>query len=165
MICTAQCTYSVGSGSVLSRDYWMFYRGPGFLAIVYLQKGLYCIVHMPIFWACLVWSRDRTHRSKSIEWFADSPSYDLFGSSPSPTDPLRAPLPSVSSTGDTQGDWERETTRWREGGGGDGREAKSYDDKKAWSSINHLILFASVSLSLLYPRPRHTQNIDICTMQ
>ncbi len=44
--------------------------------------------------------------------------------------PLAPSLPSVSSTGDTQEDLERETTCWRERGG---RE-------KAWSSINHSIL-------------------------
>ncbi len=42
------------------------------------------------------------------------------------------PLPSVSSTGDTQEEWEWE--------GGRGRGVKSYDGKKAWSSINHSIL-------------------------
>ncbi len=48
------------------REYWMKYRGPDFLAVVW------------------------------------------FGSSPPP------PLPSVSSTGGTQEDWERETTCWRQ---------------------------------------------------
>ncbi len=45
------------------------------------------------------------------------------------------PPPSVSLTGDTQKDWERETTcwRWAEGRGGWG--AKSYDCK-VWPSIN-----------------------------
>ncbi len=38
-----------------------------------------------------------------------------FNSSPTPSSP---PLPSVSSTSDTQEDWERETTFWREKGGG-----------------------------------------------
>ncbi len=50
------------------------------------------------------------------------------------------PVPSVSSTGDTQEDWERETICWQERGEGGGREAESYDRKKAWSSINHSIL-------------------------
>ncbi len=52
------------------------------------------------------------------------------------------PHPSVSSTGDTQEDWERETTCWRETGGRgwEGKVAKLYDRKKAWPSINYSIL-------------------------
>ncbi len=76
-----------------SREYWMIYRGPGFLAIVW------------------------------------------FGSSSTPH------LQSVSSTGDTQEYWERETTCLREKGGGEGgRGAKLYNHRKAWSSkkINSL---------------------------
>ncbi len=45
---------------------------------------------------------------------------------------------------DTQEDWERETTCWRERGGGGELGAKSYDRKKAkkaWSSIYHSILY------------------------
>ncbi len=56
--------------------------------------------------------------------------------------PLPPSLQSVSSTGNTQEDWERETTckRKRGGkGGGEGRGAQSYDSKKAWPSINHSI--------------------------
>ncbi len=60
-----------------------------------------------------------------------------FGSSPNPY-PL--PLPSVSSTCDTQEDWERETTCWQETRGGDGGGAKLCDGEKAWSSINHSLL-------------------------
>ncbi len=56
---------------------------------------------------------------------------------PTPSFP---PLPLVSSTGDTQKDWERETTCWRERRGG-GEGAKSYDGDKAFVSINHSILF------------------------
>ncbi len=60
-------------------------------------------------------------------------------SSPTPL----PPLPSVSSTSDTQEDWKRETTSWHERGGeGYGRGAKSYDRKIAWSVINHSILSA-----------------------
>ncbi len=44
---------------------------------------------------------------------------------------LCPPLPSILTTGDTQEDWEREPTCWREWG----RRSKS-----AWSSINHSIL-------------------------
>ncbi len=78
------------------------------------------------------------NRIESIEWFIEdyafSPSYDL-----APTPPIHPPpLPSGSSAGDTQEDWERETTCWRERGGCGG--AKSYDGEKAWSSINHSIL-------------------------
>ncbi len=56
-------------------------------------------------------------KPESLEWLIEeqafSRSYDLAPSPPSPT-----PLP---STGDTQGDWERETTCWRESGRGWGR--------------------------------------------
>ncbi len=56
--------------------------------------------------------------------------------------PLPPHLPSVSSIGDTQEDWERETTCCGERGvGGSGRGAELYDHrKKAWPSINHSIL-------------------------
>ncbi len=58
--------------------------------------------------------------------------------------PLPPSLPSVNSTCDTQEDWERETTCWRERGKEWGLSwgAKSYDGEKAWSSINHSILSA-----------------------
>ncbi len=55
-----------------------------------------------------------------------------FGSSTTPH-----PL-SVCSTGSTQEDWERETTCWRERGGG--RGAKLYDRKKSWPSYNQTIV-------------------------
>jgi hypothetical protein len=54
--------------------------------------------------------------------------------------PLPPPLSSVSWTGDTQGDWERDTAFWRERGVACGRGAKSYDGDKALSSINYSIL-------------------------
>ncbi len=66
-----------------------------------------------------------------IEDQASSLSYDL---APPPFPP---PLLSVSSTGDTEEDWEKRHYLSTEGGGG---EAKSYDGEKAWSSINHSIL-------------------------
>ncbi len=51
-----------------------------------------------------------------------------------------APLPSVSSTGDTQKiEKERQLAHWK-GGEGGGRGADSYDRKKACPSINHSIL-------------------------
>ncbi len=56
-----------------TREYWMIYRGPGFLAVVW------------------------------------------FGSSSTPSHQSH-PLPSVSSTGNTQEDWEREATCWWGGG-------------------------------------------------
>ncbi len=68
---------------ILSRDFWMICRGPGFLAAV------------------------------------------RFGSSAALT-------PWVSSTGDTQEGWERETLA---DGIGIGVGSKSYDDDKSWSSI------------------------------
>jgi hypothetical protein len=74
-----------------------------------------------------------------IEWIikdqAFSASYD-FAPPPLP----HPPLPSVSSTGNTLEDWETETAWWQERGWGGGGGAKSYDGKKAWSSINHSIL-------------------------
>ncbi len=56
-----------------------------------------------------------------------------------PTTPFPL-LTFVSSTGDTEEDWERETICWRKGGEGGGREAESYDRKQARSSINYSIL-------------------------
>ncbi len=76
--------------------------------------------------------------AESIEWFtedqASSPWYDLAPPPPSP-------ISTVNSTGDTHEDLhvERDTTCCQEGGRG---IAKSYVGKKAWSSINHLILSA-----------------------
>ncbi len=49
--------------------------------------------------------------------------------------PLPPHLPSVSSTGDAQEHWARETNCWREKGGGTSKRGE-----KAWSSINHSIL-------------------------
>jgi hypothetical protein len=61
---------------------------------------------------CIIVPKD----PKSMEWFIEgqafSQSYDL-APSPPPAFPLS---PSVISTGDTQEDWERETTCWRERG-------------------------------------------------
>jgi hypothetical protein len=62
---------------------------------------------------------------------------------------LPPPLPhllSLSSTGDTQTDKEIQHADRR----GDGGGAKSYDRKKAWSSINHSILSSDAE------RPRYT---------
>jgi hypothetical protein len=59
----------------------------------------------------------------------------VVGLGSSPTLP---PLPSVSSIGETQENWEKETTCWREGEGA-GEEPNQYDRKKLWSSINHSI--------------------------
>ncbi len=77
------------------KRYWMIYRGPYFLAVVYMK------------------------------WLLSHPP---------------PPVPLESSTGDTQEDWERETTCWRERGDEGGGGAKSYDGEKVWSSINHSIL-------------------------
>ncbi len=51
------------------------------------------------------------------------------------------PSPSVSSTGDTQEDWERGTSCCREREGGRDGRAKPYDGEKTWSSINQSILW------------------------
>jgi hypothetical protein len=63
---------------------------------------------------------DQTRNAESTEWFVEGPafsrSYDLAP---------RPPLASVSSIGDAQEDWERETTCWWE------REGRG----RAWSRI------------------------------
>ncbi len=76
-----------------------------------------------------------------MEEQAYSPSYDLV---PLPSPP--PPLPTVYSTGDTQEDWERETTCWRVKEYEVFEAPKSHDCEKAWSSINHSIL------SILYQK-------------
>ncbi len=68
-------------------------------------------------------------------------------------DSATCPLPSLSWTGDTQKDWEREAICCRERGGG--RGAESYDRKKAWSSINHSILSAVKYLPSCQPPTRY----------
>jgi hypothetical protein len=52
---------------------------------------------------------------------------------------LPPPLPSVSSTSDTQ-KTEKESQLPDGGGGSKGRSRTIYDSKKAWSSINYSIL-------------------------
>jgi hypothetical protein len=44
---------------------------------------------------------------------------------------------------------DRHISGWKEGGGGAGKGAESYDRKKAWSSVKHSILSASGGRSLL----------------
>ncbi len=70
------------------------------------------------------WMVNRGSCFLAVVWFCS------FPSNPS--------LPSVSSSGDSQKVWERETTFLGEGVGGGG--AKSYDGEKVWSSINHSLL-------------------------
>ncbi len=75
-----------------------------------------------------------------------------FGSSLKPSS---APSPpSVSSTDDTQEDWEGETTCCRERGKEEGGEEPNhaYDREKALFSINHSILSVSESSSLVLCR-------------
>ncbi len=72
---------------------------------------------------------------ESIEWFIES--QDFLRSHDSAPRPPPPPSPILSSISDTQEDWEREATCWREGGG---HRAKSYDRKKAGPSINHSVL-------------------------
>ncbi len=79
-----------------------------------------------------IFSAQKDRNAESIEWFIEGHaffrSYDLAPPPPS--------LPSVRWTGNTQEDWERETTCWRKKRGeGGGRGAKSYDGKKTSSSI------------------------------
>ncbi len=72
-----------------------------------------------------------------------SPSYDLAPLPPSPS-----PHPVSKLDRDTHEGWERETTCWREKGGGGGVGANSYDCKKVWSSINHsMALWLSLFLA------------------
>ncbi len=80
--------------------------------------------------------------AESIEWFIEDQDFSLsYDSAP----PLTLTPPLVSKL-DTQIDWERETTCWREMGGRGGGGAKSYDGKKAlyksftlwaWASLNN----------------------------
>ncbi len=53
-----------------------------------------------------------------------------------------SPLSRRKLTGDTQEDWERETTCWRDKGEGGGRGAESIDCKKALFSINQSTHYA-----------------------
>jgi hypothetical protein len=81
-----------------------------------------------------------THHPESIKWFIEdqafSPSFDF---APPPTPFL--PLPSVSSTGDTQEDWERETS-WRERGaegvGGRSQTMRRRESQVLYKSFNTL---------------------------
>jgi hypothetical protein len=70
---------------------------------------------------------------ENIEWRIEGQAFSQWHN----LVPLPHPLPSVSSTGDT------EKTRplpYGRGGGGGGGGAKSRDSKKAWSSISHATL-------------------------
>ncbi len=80
------------------------------------------------------WFMDE-EKPEGIQWFTEEQAYSSAYDLAALPHPL-PPLPWVSSTGDTQEDWERETTWWRERGGGDGEGAKPYDGEKAWSSID-----------------------------
>jgi hypothetical protein len=77
-------------------------------------------------------------RPENIEWFIEgqafSRSYDLAPRPPPP------PLPSTSSTGETQENWERETTCWRERGEGVDVTRSRIRRPQDRSSINHSIL-------------------------
>jgi hypothetical protein len=80
--------------------------------------------------------------AESIEWFTEDQALtQSYAFAP----PL-PPLPSVSSTGNTQEDWEfrRDNLLTGDGEGGGGGGAKSDDREKDWSSINHSILSASL---------------------
>ncbi len=112
----------------------MFYRGPGFLAVIYDLAP----PPPPLPFSKL----DRRHterlrkRDNLLTWEGEekpnqTKAVILFGSSPNPSHPF---LPSVSSTGDTQEDWESDATCWPERGKEEPNQAK------AWSSINHSIL-------------------------
>ncbi len=70
-VCLSRTKRDTVALTLKSREYWMIYRGPGFLAVSWLL-------------AC----------------------------------PL-PPLLSLSTTGNAQNDWDRETTFWRERGGGE----------------------------------------------
>ncbi len=82
-----------------------------------------------------------------------SRSYDLI-----PRPPRLFHSPVSSSTGDTQKDWERETTCWRERGWGMGVGEEFriiYDLKEPWTSVNHSTLS---ELDHLQPPPPPSPN-------
>ncbi len=92
----------------------------------------------------LIWLRTEsvhyyTENPESMEWFLEgqafSRSYDL-APSPPPAFPLS---PSASSTGDTQEDWERETTWWRE------RGRRGWARSRIIRSRENLVVFISES--------------------
>ncbi len=92
----------------------------------------------------------RTREYWKIEGKAFSWSYDLAPRLPPSAGPF-PPLRSVSTTGDTKEDCERETTCWRERGGD--QKPNHTTRKKAWSSINHSIFFAC---------PLHALTVTVC---
>ncbi len=58
--------------------------------------------------------------------------------------------PSVSSTGDTQEDWERETSCWRERNSEYGGRELTASAIDAWYSVNHSIFSALLSLYFIF---------------
>jgi hypothetical protein len=114
-------------------------------ALIHSQSFFMCIVTYVLCYIFLLYeyiliSSDRSRQRvlndlkrtrlscRLIIWLKDTP--------PSP------PLPSVSSTGETQEDGERETTCRRERGEGGGGGAQSYDGETL-SSMNDSICFGS----------------------
>ncbi len=88
-------------------------------------------------------------------------SYDL--APPQPPRPLG--LPSVSWTGDSQEDREKETTCWPErarGGYGGVVGDNSCDGEKAWSSINHSILSGLIAHSRCPTYSIYSEDITSC---
>jgi hypothetical protein len=79
------------------------------------------------------------YESEIIKWFIEgqafSTSHDM-----APLPPPSHPLPSESSTGDTQKDRQRNRENLLTGEGRGGGRAKSYDGEKARSSITYSIL-------------------------
>ncbi len=77
--------------------------------------------------------------TESFEWFIEYmlSRRRIFGSYPT----LSSPYPTVSSTGDTQEDWDRETTCWRERGGMGWGGAQSYDGRESLALCKLVITF------------------------
>ncbi len=94
---------------------------------------------------------------ESIEWFLEGQAVS-WSSDLAPRPPLSPPPMSVSSTGDTQEDWERETSCWRKRGKGGGRADESYDRKQAWSPIIHSILSGWRAKLWSFPHIKKTQS-------
>jgi hypothetical protein len=80
------------------------------------------------------WAISYKYFSESIEWFIGDQAFSPPNDVAPPPPPFPPLLPSVSSTADTQ-----KEIQVPDGRGGRGW-TKSYDGKKAWSSINHSIL-------------------------
>ncbi len=104
---------------------------------IYKATSLTCMATRP---HGIISSLSRGCAPERIEWIIEdqafSASYDF-----APPPPSHPTLPSISSTGHTQEDWERDTTYWQERGRGCIGEEPNYTTaSKPGPSINHSIL-------------------------